>query len=383
MKLRRAGRASSVYWQKNWLIGGLVADGGSGQTKGVAGIGFTARHNGTAKRHQWGRPALVLAMAMALQAAILLLAVLIGVMDPVLPKEAPLKLSHGSPTVQREQRQQAVKAAAQIGRLQEQALQQLMQPVMESMKTEISVPQPELVNTVATMGAMLPVDSFFAGGLEASVAGADLNSLPPPDPVEFLGESLQAKRVVLLLDISASVKTKMEQSGMSMEQLRTEVLQFIEQLGPNHLFGLIQFSRKWQVFRSTLVPATVQIKAEARDWMHRSFRTTGTSGRNWSSGYPNGIEAVLSAAFAMDPQLDEVFILSDGDFQRTPPGGGGQDVPWTQLRDHTRHLQDQSIGETRLRILCFHPPATALPDLRAWVQENGPGTLRVVQGKTH
>ena len=81
----------------------------------------------------------------------------------------------------------------------------------------------------------------------------------------------------------------------------------------------------------------------------------------------------------MDPQIDEIFIVSDADFQRTPPGGGGQNVPWGQLRELTKILQQESIGETRLRILCFYPPEDALPDLKAWVRENGEGTVRVVQ----
>jgi hypothetical protein len=83
-------------------------------------------------------------------------------------------------------------------------------------------------------------------------------------------------------------------------------------------------------------------------------------------------------AFQMDVQVDEIFLLSDGDFQRTPPGGGGQDVPWSQLRELTRQLQQSSIGDTRLRVVAYYPPEDALPDLKAWVRENGPGTARVI-----
>ena len=80
--------------------------------------------------------------------------------------------------------------------------------------------------------------------------------------------------------------------------------------------------------------------------------------------------------------LNNIFLVCDGDFQRTPPGGGGQDVPWEQLRQMTRDLQDESIGETRLRVLCFYPPEEALADLRAWVRENGRGTLRIVSSES-
>ena len=341
-------------------------------------IGSSAERGRTGRDRRWGKPVMAVGAALVLQGGILLLALLIGVLDPVIPEEAPLKLSSGSPSADRAQRQRAREAAARMNRMQGAAMREMLQPIMESTRPEVAVNRPDLAASFQSMTAMLPMESFFAGGMEAGLAGVEVNPLPAPDPVTFLGESLQAQRVVLLLDVSASVKSKMERSGLSMEQLREEVLKFIDQLGPNHLFGIIQFSRKWEVFKGMLVPGTAAVKTEAKEWMNRSFRTTGTSGKNWKTGTPNGIEAVLAAAFAMDAQMDEVFILSDGDFQRTPPGGGGQDVPWSQLREHTRGLQEQSIGQTRLRMLCFHPPGSALPDLRAWVQENGPGSLRVV-----
>lgn len=201
-------------------------------------------------------------------------------------------------------------------------------------------------------------------------------SLPPPEPVEFMGRSLAAQRMVLVFDVSSSVKGKMERAGMSLEALREAVLELLEQLGPNHLFGMVQFTRKWLVFREELVPATEAMKAEARRWMEADFRTTGTAGRNWSGGSVNGIEAVLEAAFGMDARLDEIVLVSDGDFYRTPPGGGGQKVPWGELRERTRRLQAESMGTTRLRVLAFLPPEAERVSLRGWVRENE-GSLEI------
>jgi len=327
-------------------------------------------------RKQWRKGVVVGSLAIGFQAAILGLALLIGVLDPKPPQEAKLKLPPGSPTQQRERQNQLNNQLAQLNRLQKDSLQKLMDPILESTRPDISVPQPDVMTSFKAMGAMLPVSNMFQGSMDAFTSGAEVDSLPPPDPVSFLGENLSAKRIVLLLDVSSSVKSKMERAGVSMDQLRKEVIQFIEQLGPNHLFGIIQFTRNWQAFKEDLLPGTQMVKDEALSWLNSQFRTTGTSGRNWTRGSPNGIEGVLAAAFEMDPQIDEVFLVCDGDFQRTPSGGGGQDVPWAELRKLTRELQDESIGETRLRILCFYPPEEAIPDLRAWVRENGPGTLR-------
>ncbi|MEX0330587.1 MAG: hypothetical protein AB3N64_04110 [Puniceicoccaceae bacterium] len=307
------------------------------------------------------------------------MALVIGVLSPPAPKEAKLRLPEGSPSLLRERQQAAEAQLAKLNRMQADSLQQLMEPVIESTLAEIPVNRPQLSESFQAMGAMLPTANLFSNQMGAMMDGLDNNDLPQPEPVDFLGETLNAKRMVLLLDVSGSVKSKMEQAGVSMEALRQEMVRFVDQLGPNHLFGIIQFTRNWQVFREELVPATESIQEEALGWINRSFRTTGTAGRNWTRGSPNGIEGVLAAAFAMDIQIDEIFLVSDGDFQRTPPGGGGQDVPWAQLRDHTRRLKENSIGETRLRVLCYYPPQGALPDLKAWVRENGNGTLRVVQ----
>lgn len=324
----------------------------------------------------WRKGLLTLMVALALQAALLGLALMIGVMTPERPSEARIRIPEGSQTRQRELRQQVEQDLARLNRMQEASLQQLMQPVLEASRPDLAVDQPPLEHAIQAMGSMLPLEGAFAGatGLVDSTAA---DALPPPEPVAFLGETLRARRIVLLLDVSASVKSKMERAGLSMEALRSEVLTFIDQLGPNHLFGIIQFTRNWLAFREELVPATGSIRDEARSWMQQSFRTTGTSGRNWTRGSPNGIEGVLAAAFAMDPEIDEIFLLGDGDFQRTPPGGGGQDVPWAELRALTQTFQAASIGETRLRVLCFHPPEDALPDLRAWARENGEGTVRI------
>lgn len=329
------------------------------------------------RRGSWRKAVIVGMLAMLMQAAIIGLAIFIGVMDPPQPREAKLKLPSGSKSKFKEQQQQVNDRLAKLDRLNKAQLGKLLDPLMQSLEAEIPVPQPDMAQSFQAMGAMLPTDAFFQNDTAAFTDGIEADSLPPPEPVEFLGEHLTAKRIVLLLDVSSSVKTKIERAGLSMEKLREEVHRFVDQLGPNHLFGIIQFTRNWNCFNEQLIPATEKVRQQARDWINGSFRTTGTSGRNWTRGTHNGIEGVLETAFSMSPEVDDIFIVSDGDFQRTLPGGGGQNVPWAELRALTKRLQSQSMSETRLRFLCFYPPEDALPNLRAWVRENGDGSLRI------
>lgn len=328
-----------------------------------------------------GRKWLVWLLALVLQGGLLGVALMIGIMEPAKRPEPVLRSFGESPVRERQQQRQAQQQLAQVQRATEALSRQLAQPFLDNAHALPTVERPSVRNAVAAMGAMLPEAGSF-GGLDSLLGGDGQDSMPAGmESVSFMGETLNATRIVLALDVSASLKSKLEQAGWSLEAVRDEVLRFLDQLGPNHLFGLIQFTRNWSAFREELVPATEAMRAEARGWIRDHFRTTGTSGRNWRSGNPNGIQAVLGEAFGMDPQLNEIFLLSDGDFYRTPPGGGSQPVPLATLRADTRRLQEQQIGTVRLRVLAFFPPADNLIQLQEWVRENGNGTLRVVSSK--
>lgn len=312
---------------------------------------------------------------------VLIVALAVGVMRPEPQVEPVLKPVPRSAGEERAQRAKSQAKVAQLDRQLSAVKAALKQNLLDSLHPS---PRPEPLNATAAMsalGAALPLENAFAGadeGLWAADAGADL---PPPPPVQFLGESLVANRIVLAIDVSASVRTKLGRAGLSMEEVRSEVAALIDQLGPDHLFGLILFTRNSLCFREELLPATRLIKEQALEWLNREFRTDGTSARHWQSGVPNGIEAVLASAFAMDPRLNEIFILSDGDFYRTPPGGGGQKVPLPQLRERTAALQRNNAGKARLRLMAFYPPEHNLPQLREWTRENANGTLRIVDNK--
>lgn len=326
----------------------------------------------------WHRRIFLGALVLAGQGLLLLLAVLIGVMDPVLPKEATFVPPADDGSHAASERQQAVKQQlAAFNRLQQTLADPSMNAIMETLHPEFPSDLPAIGPSLEAMGALLEGSlqpMMDSPGALPMGQGADL---PAPDTVEFLGEQIQARRIILLLDVSASVKSKLERAGLPISDLREEVLRFIDQLGPDHLFGIIQFTRKWEAFRPELLPATTRVKDSAKDWMRSSFRTNGIAGSNWKSSSRNGIEGVLEAAFSMSPQIDEIFLLSDGDFQRSLPNGGGQDVPWNELRHLTRSLQGSNLGEARLRLLCFHPPAKAVPSLKEWARENGNGSLQL------
>lgn len=326
----------------------------------------------------WHRRIFLGALVLGGQGLLLLMALWIGVMDPVRPKEAAYVAPPDDGHHERAERVQAIEQQlAAFNRLQSALADPSMQAILEDMNPEHPSDLPAMAPSLEAMSALLegslqPMP--HQTGLLPMGHGADL---PAPEPVEFLGEQTQARRIILLLDVSASVKSKLERAGLPINELREEVLRFIDQLGPDHLFGIIQFTRKWEAFRPEMLPATASVKESAKAWMRSSFRTNGTAGSNWVQGSRNGIEGVLEVAFSMSPQIDEIFLLSDGDFQRSLPGGGGQDVPWNELRSLTRSLQVKNLGEARLRLLCFYPPPNAIAPLKDWARENGNGVVQI------
>jgi len=185
--------------------------------------------------------------------------------------------------------------------------------------------------------------------------------------VAFLGVEDQAARMVIVFDISTTVTHSVVAAGLSMEAIRAETIALIEQLNANTLFGLIQHSRNFDTFRDFLLPATINHKAEAIQWMQSNFRTDGM-GRGWRRYEGrNGIEAVLEVAFNMEP--DVMFILSDGSYWRNEPSN--QRVPYRDILSLVERRQTQRQKEARLHVIGFGVHPDNRRDFRSLATRNG------------
>jgi hypothetical protein len=136
------------------------------------------------------------------------------------------------------------------------------------------------------------------------------------DGVSFFGLTSSGKSVVILFDISTSVITKAERAGMSINKIQAETLALLKTLSINVTFNLIQFSRNYTPFKPFLVAPTDVNRQEAQKWMEAEFSTTGSiKGKDVVKVGSIGFPAVLEAGLKMNPDI--IYILSDGDFQRT------------------------------------------------------------------
>lgn len=186
--------------------------------------------------------------------------------------------------------------------------------------------------------------------------------------VSFFGIEDQATRVVIAFDISQSVVTKAKKSGVSIRQLQQEAMSLIEGLNANTLFGLIQFSRSYDFFEDYLVTGTKSNKEAAITWLKEEFRTDGKSLRSWIRSPVNGVQSVMEAAFAWQP--DVIFLISDGDFQRSKSGGGSANVPWNEFSRDIRKFQEQSENDVRIHFVGFQVKPAHKTELQTLVRRH-------------
>lgn len=294
-------------------------------------------------------------MAFAAQGVVLLLALFVVVIQPIFQAEPDFTAKKTIYLPQRElEHRMAVsefQAAAQppvmLNKLTSSALVSNTVPPLPSMP-QIDYKPVEMESPLTNASALLG-QSGLMGGL--SGISTETSSFA------FFGLEESATKVVICFDISTTVKNRVESAGYSMEKVRDATKEVIEQLNPNTLFGFIQFARNYDMFRPYLVAATKANKEAAIAWLDAEFRTDGMAGRGWRRDNPNGIQSVVKAAFAMDPEPDVVIILSDGGFWRTFDERNER-VPWADLMDDLERFQAVMPDPARLHFIGFQMRAT-------------------------
>jgi hypothetical protein len=154
--------------------------------------------------------------------------------------------------------------------------------------------------------------------------------------ISFLGIETNAKRILLLYDVSTTVTNSAARAGMPMERIRDETQKLLDGLSINTRFGMGQFARNYAFFETELLPATDPNREKARAWLTEWFATDGSMNPSTPRivrGSPGFIE-VMRSAFQLNP--DVIFVISDGGFYR---GGGGanEQIPYEEI--------DKAIGE--------------------------------------
>ncbi|MCB1093085.1 MAG: hypothetical protein KDL87_16220 [Verrucomicrobiae bacterium] len=197
------------------------------------------------------------------------------------------------------------------------------------------------------------------------------------DGMSFFGVQAQGRRIVLLFDVSSSVVNAAAASGVPLTRIKEETLKLIDGFPAATQFSMIQFTQNYKPFSPELLPATDPNKQAARAWVETEWVEGGTmSGRGVVSN-PRGLVTVLETAFAMRPDL--VFLISDASFQwRAGEGGGIADIPYDDLNDLVRHLEEALPDKAPIHFIGFAPDPDDTTEWRRIVRRTG-GEFREIK----
>jgi len=194
------------------------------------------------------------------------------------------------------------------------------------------------------ISSLTPGEALGAGAGSAATGSGGFGKR-----MSFLGITSDGQRVLLMFDVSTSVKTKSEKAGVPLEKIKQETIDLIKKLPITSRFGIIQFSRNYKPFSKELVPATDPNRNASVSWVENEWVETGmipASGKGVAS--PNGVIGVLELAAQMKP--DVVYLISDGSFESSLNPKG---IPWSDFKKAVDSVKAPDGDTCRFHFITF------------------------------
>ena len=237
--------------------------------------------------------------------------------------------------------QNAASSPLQIERIRSAALLPDALPALPSLPSREFHP-------IARHPSALPSSALLGqSGALAGLQGLTATS----SSARLFGIEDRGQRILILFDNSATVWNKAKASGVSADVFVAELCALLDGLQANTLFGLVPFARQVGTFRDQMIAAGARNKQQAKDWIAKNVRSSRKSTQLSFEG--DGIQGALSVAFQMEPEV--MFIVSDGDFQRSRSARGpaGDDRIDLQIEPGLQHA-GRTIG-WNLKLFGFGP----------------------------
>jgi hypothetical protein len=216
---------------------------------------------------------------------------------------------------------------------------------------------PEIPNVdftpVESEAVVTEADALFG---QAGLMGALGALSSQASSVSFLGIREEAARFVIVIDVSTSTVNAVEAAGSSMQAIKNEAQELIQNLNANTLFNLVLHSRGYRGFQNSLVPATVSNKQAAKDWLDRWFESTPPQPppERAVGDMRNGIVVITDFVFDMQP--DVIFMLSDGGYFTTLIDGNQRPVTFRELDSRINERQRDLPTNARIHFIHFPDP---------------------------
>lgn len=178
----------------------------------------------------------------------------------------------------------------------------------------------------------------------------------------------RGQRILILFDNSSTVWNKASAAGVTTDAFVNEISGLVDGLNANTLFGMVPFARKVGTFRDYMIAATAQNKSDAKHWIVENVRSSRK--KTQLKFAVDGIQGALDVAFQMEPEV--VFILSDGDFQRSKTAkASAGDVPWEDIEKTLRSLQREYGIKPRIHFIGFKVESEAVEAIKKITRRYG------------
>ncbi|HAV12852.1 MAG TPA: hypothetical protein DCX06_05060 [Opitutae bacterium] len=289
-----------------------------------------------------------LALALVIQLALLLMAVFVVVLVPdfkedpefVARKKIYLPQKELEHKVALAEFQNAASSPMQLERISTSAL------LPDSMPSLPNLPKSEF-SPIERNPAALQSDALLG---QSGVLGALQGLQTESSSASLFGIEDQGQRILILFDNSSTVWNKASAAGVSTDAFVQELALLIDGLNANTLFGLVPFAQQVGTFRDYMIAAGARNKQAAKLWMRENVRSSRKSTQ--LAFDVNGIQGALTVAFQLEPEV--IFIISDGDFQRTKTDQvQGGDVPWEDVEKTLRDLTREYGIQPRIHFIGF------------------------------
>lgn len=304
-----------------------------------------------------------LALALLIQAAILFVAVFVVVLIPefkedpefVARKKIYLPQKELEHKVALAEFQNAASSPTQMERISTEAL------LPDSMPALPDLPKSEFSPIDRNPTALQSNALLGQSGVLSALQGLKTES----SSASLFGIEDQGKRILILFDNSSTVWNKASASGVSTDVFVNELSLLIDGLNANTLFGLVPFARQVGTFRDYMIAAGARNKQAAKQWVRENVRSSRKSTQ--LEFEVNGIQGALAVAFQMEPEV--IFIVSDGDFQRTKTEKvRGGDVPWDDVAKTIRDLIREHGIQPRIHFIGFKVESQAADEIERITQ---------------
>jgi hypothetical protein len=198
------------------------------------------------------------------------------------------------------------------------------------------------------------------GGIDSGFGYGDGGENGSGEGISFFGIKDQARSVVIMIDVSASMfgrtgdldystgRLLRKGKEQSFQSVREEALKLIDSLEIDMRFGIIRWSGSARSWQEKLVPATTANKVAARKHIQETVDANSARPRG---GQPGGTrhDYALQELFRLRPEV--AFMLSDGN--ATASDRGGREIPAEELLDIIETAKENAPALTRIHTIYY------------------------------